>query len=52
MTASHNKNHIARAALEACAYQTKDVFEKTDDHDKDVRNPNLFQCIMCKQQHL
>ncbi len=27
MTASHNKNHIARAALEACAYQTKDVFD-------------------------
>lgn len=27
MTASHNRNHIARAALEACAYQTKDVFD-------------------------
>lgn len=27
MTASHNKNHFARAALEACAYQTKDVFD-------------------------
>jgi len=27
MTASHNRCHIARAALEACAYQTKDVFD-------------------------
>ena len=27
MTASHNRNHIARAALEACAYQTRDVFD-------------------------
>ena len=27
MTSSHNRNHIARAALEACAYQTKDVFD-------------------------
>jgi glycerol kinase len=27
MTASHSRNHIARAALEACAYQTRDVFD-------------------------
>ncbi len=27
MTASHNKCHFARAALEAAAYQTKDVFD-------------------------
>lgn len=27
MTASHTKNHFARAALEAAAYQTKDVFD-------------------------
>lgn len=27
MTASHSRCHIARAALEACAYQTKDVFD-------------------------
>ncbi|MGK3736229.1 MAG: glycerol kinase [Bacillariaceae sp.] len=27
MTASHNKNHFCRAALESAAYQTKDVFD-------------------------
>ncbi len=27
MTASHNKNHFCRAALESTAYQTKDVFD-------------------------
>ena len=27
MTASHNKNHFCRAALEAAAYQTKDIFD-------------------------
>ena len=30
MTASHNKNHFCRAALEAAAYQTKDVFDAID----------------------
>jgi glycerol kinase len=30
MTASHNKNHFCRAALEATAYQTKDVFDAID----------------------
>ena len=30
MTASHNKNHICRAALESAAYQTKDVFDAID----------------------
>jgi glycerol kinase len=30
MTASHNKNHFCRAALESTAYQTKDVFDAID----------------------
>ena len=30
MTATHNKNHFCRAALEAAAYQTKDVFDAID----------------------
>mmetsp|Transcript_14487 Transcript_14487/g.27261 ORF Transcript_14487/g.27261 Transcript_14487/m.27261 type:complete len:599 (+) Transcript_14487:217-2013(+) len=30
MTASHNKNHLCRAALESTAYQTKDVFDAID----------------------
>ncbi len=34
MTASHNKNHFCRAALESTAYQTKDVFDAIDADSK------------------
>jgi len=36
MTASHNKNHFCRAALESTAYQTKDVFDAIN-----IDSPNV-----------
>mmetsp|Transcript_28502 Transcript_28502/g.32670 ORF Transcript_28502/g.32670 Transcript_28502/m.32670 type:complete len:586 (+) Transcript_28502:184-1941(+) len=36
MTASHNKNHFCRAALESTAYQTKDVFDAINIDSQEV----------------
>ena len=40
LTASHNKGHLCRAALEATCYQTKDVFDAIES-DSNVKLKNL-----------